>query len=65
MPHRFKLFRRAAHALSELRKGVDSSGIRQIFEGAVAASNSGYGRSAEKKCSPRAFLSLTQLGHRI
>jgi hypothetical protein len=38
------------------------SAIRQIFEGAVAASNSGYGRSAEKKCSPRAFLSLTQTG---
>jgi pimeloyl-ACP methyl ester carboxylesterase len=39
------------------------SGIRQIFEGAVAASNSGYGRSAEKKCSPRAFLSVTHLRH--
>ena len=35
------------------------------IEGAVAASNSGYGRSAEKKCSPRAFLSMTLSGSRL
>lgn len=39
------------------------SSIRQILEGAIAANNSGYGRTAEKIWSPRAFLSLTRSGH--